>query len=190
MNRVGSFFPLIIAALLAAATFWLEQVVRNESHGNLGNTRHDPDLVAQHVSIDRYDATGKRITRITATQLQHYPDNDTADVTSPVVTMTRDARPTVFTSTFARVYNETKVVIMSGNVHGNRAATGDSPAFNLTTEELKVLTDDEIASSEQPVAITHGTASMTGVGMEWNNITGLFSIKSLSRSTFPPRTTH
>ena len=187
MNRLSSHFPLIIAALLAAATFWLEQVVRNEYRSGLGNARHDPDLIVDQVSIDRFDLTGKRISRMTGSKLVHYPDDDTAEITSPVITLTRDARPTVFTSKTAHANNETKVVVMRDSVRGERAASADAPLQTLETEVLTVLTDDEIARTDKPVFMTQGASHMSGIGAEWNNITGLFTIHSMVRATLAPK---
>ena len=145
MNRLSAYFPLIIVALLAATTFWLEQVVSNEIREGLGNKRHDPDLIVNNASIDRFDTDGKRISRITASQLRHYPDDDTADLTDPVITLTRDARPSVFSSKTAHADNASKIVVMRDSVRGTRAAGADSAMQTLETEELTVLTDDEIA---------------------------------------------
>lgn len=190
MNRISAYFPLIIAALLAAATFWLEQVVRNEYQDRHSNLSHDPDLIANNIAVDRFDVEGNRITRITAQRLHHFPDNDSAELTAPIITMTRNARLTTFSSNTATAYNETKTVVMSGNVRGSRPAAGDAPGTTLATDELTVLTDDEIARTVQPVTLTHGAATLTGVGAEWNNLTGQFAVKSFTRTTFPPRKTH
>lgn len=189
-NRVSIHFPLIIAAILAAATFWLERVVNNETPGSKSNLRHDPDLIAEGITIDRFNPQGKHITHITSERIQHYPDDDTADMTKPVVTFMREEPPAVFSSDTAHAENTTKVVTMNGHVKGDRAALEQSPAMSLRTDTLTVLTDDEIAKTSQPVVLTRGTATITGVGMEWNNLTGIFKINSHARTTFQPKTHH
>jgi len=188
MNRLSTHFPLIIAALLALATFWLEQVVRNEYRNGEGNTRHDPDFVVNQVTIKRFDIDGKRISQMTATKLQHYPDDDTADLTDPAITLLRDARPTLFSSKTAHANNDTKIVTMQGNVRGERAAGAGIPAQTMTTEELTVLTDDEIARTDKPVTLTRGAAQLTGIGAEWNNLSGQLTINSQVHVTLPPKT--
>jgi len=189
-DRIGTYFPLIIAALLAATTFWLEQVVSNEIHDSKGNLRHEPDLIANQVVIDRFDETGKHITHITSVRGFHYPDDDTADFFEPVVTFMRAGQPAVFSSKKAHAENATKVVEMLGDVKGNRAAIGNTPAMTMNTDALTVLTDDEIARTDQPVVLTHGAASITGVGMEWNNLTGVFTVNNQARTTFPAHKQH
>lgn len=189
-DRIGTYFPLIIAALLAATTFWLEQVVSNEMHSGKANVHHDPDLIANQVVIDRFDETGKHITHITSVKGYHYPDDDTADLFEPVVTFMRAGLPAVFSSDKAHAENASKIVVMQGNVKGRRAAQGDTPPMTMDTDELTVLTDDEIARTNQPVVLTHGAASITGVGMEWNNLTGVFTVNNQARTTFQPKTQH
>jgi len=187
MNRVTAHFPLIIVALLAIASFWLEQVVRNEHHDSLGKQRHDPDAIVERFSVERFDDSGKLQSRLTARQLQHYPDDDTADILSPVLTLTRDARPVVFSSERAHAGNTTKIVVLQGSVRGERKATDHEPAQVLTTEELTVLTDEEIARTHLPVLYTQGGARLDGIGAEWNNLTGLLQIHSQVRAEIPPR---
>ena len=187
MNRLTAHFPLVIVALLAIASFWLEQVVRNEHRESLGKQRHDPDTIVERFAIDHFDTSGKLQSRLTASQLLHYPDDDTADITSPVLTLTRDERPVVFTSQRARASNTTKVVVLQGSVRGERQATSSEPAQILTTEELTVFTDEEIARTSLPVLYTQGSARLDGIGAEWNNLDGLLQIHSQVRGEFPPR---
>lgn len=187
MNRLSAYFPLIIAALLAATSFWLERVVSSEIREGLGNKRHDPDLIAHQVAIDRFDADGRRISRITASQMQHYPDDDTADLVNPVITLTRDERPAVFSSKAGHADNASKVVVLRDTVRGTRAASGDSPMQTLETEELTVLTDDEIARTDKPVFMTQGASQLSGIGAEWNNLTGIFTIDREVRAVLTPK---
>lgn len=189
-NRLSTHFPLIIAAILAAATFWLERVVNNEAPGGKSNLRHDPDLIAEGITIDRFNPQGKHITNITSERMQHYPDDDTADMTKPVVTFMRKQPPAVFSSDSAHAENTTKIVTMHGNVKGNRAALAAAPAMSLRTDFLTILTDDEIAKTDKPVVLTRGTAIITGIGMEWNNLTGVFKVNHQARTTFQPKTHH
>ena len=185
MKHLSSHFPLIIVALLAIATFWLEQVVRNEYGSGLGKHRHDPDAIVEHFAVDHFDKTGKQQSRLTADKLLHYPDNDTADITAPVINLNRSDRPIVFTSQTAQASNTTKVVVMRGSVRGERKATASQPAQILTTEELTVLSDEEIARTQLPVLFTQGVSRLDGIGAEWNNITGLFLIHKQVRAVLP-----
>ncbi|GAB2888363.1 hypothetical protein GCM10027046_15950 [Uliginosibacterium flavum] len=187
MNRLSAYFPLIIVVFLAGTTFWLERIVSNEARNGLGNKRHDPDQIVNQVSIDRFDNTGRRISRITASQLQHYPDDDTAELANPVITLTRDERPTVFSSKTAHADNASKVVVMRDTVRGNRAAGVDSAMQTLETEELTVLTDDEIARTDKPVRMTQGASTLSGIGAEWNNLSGIFTIHHEVRAVIMPK---
>lgn len=189
MNRLSIYFPLIIVTLLAATTFWLERVVSNEIREGLGNKRHDPDQIVHQVSIDRFDNTGRRISRITASQLQHYPDDDTTELTNPVITLTRDERQTVISSKSGQADNASKIVVLRNSVQGNRAAGVNSAMQTLETEELTVLTDDEIARTDKPVRMTQGASTLSGIGAEWNNLTGVFTIHRDVRAVIMPKTT-
>lgn len=187
MKRISSLFPLIIAALLAAASFWLEYVVRNETRSGLGKDRHDPDTIIENFKLERFDAGGALRSRMLASKLTHYPDDDTADIEAPSMSFIQEGRSTTFRSEHAVADNRQKSLLMIGKVRGERPASGDLPGQTLKTDELTVWTDDEIARTRHPVSFTHGNARLDGIGAEWNNITGLLKIQQHVRAVLPAK---
>lgn len=189
MKRISSLFPLIIVALLAAASFWLEYVVRNESQSGLGKGRHDPDAIVNNFQVDRFDISGKLSSRLTAKKLTHYPDDDTADIEAPHITFLHESRNMEFRSEQAHADNRQRTVLLFGKVRGERPATVDSAAQTLDTDELTVWVDDEIARTPQPVLFTHGKNRIEAVGADWNNLTGMLNLHSSVQATLPPKST-
>ena len=45
MDRLTAAFPLLLVAMLAALSFWLEQAVQGTVTAKDGSTRHDPDYI-------------------------------------------------------------------------------------------------------------------------------------------------
>lgn len=156
MNRLSTHFPLIIAACWRLPRSGWNRLYATNIVAGKETTATIRISSSIKFRSKRFDVEGKRVSQMTASLLQHYPDDDTADLTDPVITLLRDARPTIFSSRTAHANNDTKVVIMQGDVRGERAAGADQPAQTMATEELTVLTDDEIARTDKPVALTRG----------------------------------
>lgn len=187
MKRASSLFPLIIVALLAAASFWLEHVVRNETRNGLGKDRHDPDAIVHNFAVERFDRSGTLRSRLTASKLTHYPDTDTADVEKPHVSFLQEASVTNFSSEHALADNRQRNVLMFGQVRGERPATPGNSAQTLSTDELTVWVDDEIARTQHPVRYTSGGSQIDAIGADWNNLTGLLNLHGNVQATLQPK---
>ncbi|MGC3964864.1 MAG: LPS export ABC transporter periplasmic protein LptC [Rhodocyclaceae bacterium] len=186
MKRLSSLFPLIVVALLAGASYWLQYIVQQSRPGGLGVNRHDPDAYIEHFEIERFGPDGRLQSRLSAPKAVHYPDNDIADMTTPRMELNGRERVTTLSSDRAVASNTEQKVIMTGNVRGLQPATADRPEQTLSTEELTVLTDDQIAITDKPVVVTQGQSRLEGVGAEWNNITGVLNMNQ-ARATLPPK---
>lgn len=184
MKRLASLFPVIIVGLLSAATFWLEYVVRSERPSGLGNARHDPDAVVEDFELDRFDKVGHLRAHVVGTRMLHYPDDDSADVIAPVVTLTGATRPLRLSSRSARITDQSRKVVMTGEVRGVRPAAAGSPQQTLASEEMTVLTEDEVARTDKPVTVTQGDSRLDGVGAVWDNASGILRMNQV-RATLP-----
>lgn len=183
MKRLSSLFPLLIVALLAMASFWLEYVVRNENRPGLGNDRHDPDAIIHDFSVTRFDAEGKKRSSLNASKLTHFPDNDTAELVAPQISFLQEKRNTTFTSESGLADNLQRKVLLIGKVRGVTPASAEQTAQTLSTDELEVLIDEEIGHTPHPVHFTHGASELDGIGAEWNNISGQLKLLSHVRAT-------
>ncbi|MDQ7988753.1 MAG: LPS export ABC transporter periplasmic protein LptC [Candidatus Dactylopiibacterium sp.] len=184
MKRVTSFFPLLIVALLAMASFWLQYVVSNENRTGLGGDRHDPDAIVHDFSITRFDTTGQKRSSLQAERLTHFPDTDSSDLLAPKITfLNKDGRTTTFVSETAVANNRDRTVLMLGKVRGHTPASGGQTEQTLLSDELEVLVDDEIGRTRQPVTFLQGASRLDGIGAEWNNITGQLRLQSHVRAT-------
>ena len=89
-------FPIILLALLAGLTFWLQKVIGQDELVNDGKLRHDPDAIAENFMVRRFDDSGQVKYRLIAPYLVHYPDDDSSELTSPkLISYRPDAAPVV-----------------------------------------------------------------------------------------------
>ena len=91
-------FALVLLALLAGLTFWLQKVTAPVEAVGDGKFRHDPDAVAENFTIRTLDERGRIKYRLTAPYLEHFPDDDSSELKSPVLIQYRPDAVTITTS--------------------------------------------------------------------------------------------
>lgn len=167
--------PLILLTLLAALTFWLERASRGDDNDNIKG-RHDPDFVVDNFTLRRFNLDGGLQHSLSAKKMQHYPDDDSTSVFDPALTFFGNSSPTRLSAQQARISKDGKQVRLSNDVRVVREASADHPELLVSTAEMVVYPDDEIARSSVPVSITQGHSVITGSGMEVDNRTQTYTL--------------
>lgn len=174
--------PLILMTLLAALTFWLERASRVESDG-IDKMRHDPDFVVDNFTLRRFKLDGNLQHSMFAKQMLHYPDDDSTSVIDPALTFFGNPLPIRLSAQQARISKDGRQVRLSNDVRVMREASADSPALLVTTSEMVVYPEDEIARSSVPVSITQGHSVIHGSGMEVDNRNQSFTLLGPAQGT-------
>ncbi len=171
-DRAASLFPLAMLVLLAALTFWLNQVI--QGNNPRGPLRHDPDYWVERFEVRRFDIDGKLQHTVVADKLLHYPDDDTTVITTPHITYHRQP-PTEIFARMAYIGRDGKEVDLVDDVRVVRqgSVTDDAPPTMLQTRTLKVFPDDEKGRTNAPVVITQGKSILKGTGLEIDNRSGI-----------------
>jgi lipopolysaccharide export system protein LptC len=178
-------FPIIILALLAGLTFWLQGRVGTDESRHDGKLRHDPDAIAENFVAKRFDEAGQLKYQLAAPYLEHYPDDDTSEVKSPTLVSYRaDKPPVTVTADHATYTAQGEIAYLRDNVRLTRAATGGHPELVATTPDLTVHTEAGIAFTESPVKITQGQSWITGVGAHIDNNASTFVLQSQVKGQF------
>ena len=168
--------PLLLITLLAALTFWLDHATHiGEQHSD-GKGRHDPDFMVDSFTVRRYDADGHLQHLLTAQKMLHYTDDDSTEVSAPALVYFGSGRRTDITAPRAWMGPEGKEIRLLDDVHVVQQATDSEPATLLTTTELLVYPDEEIARSDKPVTIAQGASVIAGTGIEADNKLQLFKL--------------
>ncbi len=178
-NWQGQLFPIILVALLAGLSFWLQSAVNIEEAKRDGNQRHDPDAIAENFTVRRFDANGQVKYRLTAPYLEHFPDDDSSELRSPTLINFRPNGPSLtFSADNARVSSEGETVFLWGNVNAVRAATAERPELRARMPDLTAQPDLGTAFTNSPVEITMGPSWVKGVGAQIDNNTSTFVLQS------------
>lgn len=182
-NLSATLFPLLLAGFLAGISYWLEVTTRPPASAKDGSNRHDPDYYVANFSVRRFDAGGILQHTFSADLMQHYPDDDSTDVTAPRVVYHRDPA-TFITSKTATVDGKGEHVRLINAVRIVRAGAPGKPPTTLTTQHLDVWPDTEQARSDVPVLVVQGLSNVTGNTLESNNKAGTHVLDGAVRGIF------
>lgn len=172
-------FPIILLALLAGLSFWLQKALDTGDSKHDGKQRHDPDAVAENFVVRRFDETGTVKYRLTAPYLVHYPDDDSSELRSPVLVSYRpDAPPVTLTARNAKVTAKGETIYLWDDVRLTRTATADRPEMVARMPDLTAQPDVGIAFTNSPVEITQGQSWIKGVGAHLDNNTSTLVLQS------------
>lgn len=184
-------FPVIVLALLAGLSFWLQSTVDRGETKNDGKFRHDPDATAENFTVRRFDQNGQLKYRLTAPYLVHYPDDDTSELNSPVLVSYRPDGPQVTVAgDHAKVTAKGETIFLWENVSVTRAATPERPELVARMPDLTAQPDAGIAFTGSPVEITQGPSWVKGVGIHIDNNNATLVLQSQVRGQYiRPRAT-
>lgn len=154
LQRPAIFFPLILAGLLAIITYWISQSVEQQSPKINGSNRHDPDYTMNHFVTTRTDKTGQLRYVLAATEMVHYPDDDSTVLQRPRFTQFSTNKPyTQIQALRGYVSSDGKEIELVDNVKVVRQAFADKGEMQVLTEKLVILPNEEIAKTNSPVVI-------------------------------------
>ena len=162
-------FALILLALLAAVTLWIDRTVQPPPPKRDGSTRHDPDYIVNNFSSLRSDPQGNPRYSLAGIDMRHFPDNDTTELTRPFFTQFSLKKPTM------QVQGERGLVSPNGenvyfmdNVKLIRAATPQKGELTLLTEYMHIMPDQGLLKTDRPVTILQAPRTVVhGTGMEY-----------------------
>ena len=188
--RFGSsqLFVIVLLALLAGLSFWLQKTIAQPDVAHDGKLRHDPDAMAENFQVRKFDEHGLVRYRLTAPYLEHFPDDDTSELKSPTLIHYRpNAASLTLTSKNAKVTSQGQTVYLWDDVKAVRAATPDRPEMVARMPDLTVQTEEGIAFTPSPVVITEDKSWAKGVGMRLDNNASTFELQSQVTGLSYPR---
>ena len=184
-DRLTAAVPLILVALLAALTFWLDRMVQPGGRPAGAVTRHEPDYIVEKLSAVSMNEQGAAAYTLSAARMLHYPDDDSTILASPSFVSYATAKsPVTITASEAVVSSNGDHVYFQDDVRVTRAAHGTSSELVVRTDFLHVIPDQNIARTDRTVTITDAATTVTAVGFEINNETRIMKLESRVRGTY------
>src|SRR5205823_4489085 len=79
--------------VVALPTLWLDHQVRVEGGDHPSLRRHDPDYLVANFTTTTYNRDGHAETVLAAAQMQHFPDDDSTEVSGPRLVQSKPEQP-------------------------------------------------------------------------------------------------
>ena len=182
LDRLIAWSPVFLLGAFAALTYWLNAQVQPGVGAFDGSGRHDTDLYIEDFQAVSLDPQGRVRQSITAKVARHYPDDDSTEFESPLITFSDPGKPPVtITADRGMITGDQKNAYFNGNVKGIRAASPDERdkgPVTVTSEYLHVLPKEDKIETDKPVTITDPRGIISGTGMEFDNKAKTFKFKS------------
>jgi lipopolysaccharide export system protein LptC len=200
MDRLVAWSPVLLLGSLAALTYWLDAQVAQQQPRRDGSARHDPDLFIDRFRAVSFDADGRVRQSLAADHAQHYPDDESTDLSALSLVLTEPGNPQFsVTANKGVVSGDRETIELSGNVRalreasrpapgGAKNAEGPSGPVRLTTEYLKVTPKASRAETDKAVTIEEPRGIIRTVGMILDNKGKTLKLKSDVRGTLQPQT--
>ena len=147
--------PLVLLALLALLTFWIDYSVQAPEPKIDGSQRHDPDYILNNFVTTRTDENGNLRYRLTSAEMKHYPDDDTTELKQPQFERYEIDKPfTTIEGAKGLVSSNGEKIEFIDDVKVVRQAYDDKGEMVVLTDRLAVLPNEEKAITDRPVVIT------------------------------------
>lgn len=181
---------LLITILLGAAvlSWWLLSEVQLSGEAEDRARVHRPDFFLDDFILLAMDETGQPKHRIQGTHLEHYPDDDTAEVDEPYMEIYRPQAPDwQISARFAWIGPAGEQVRLQREVVVERVATPEVAPMTMLTEELLALPDAEYVETDLPVKFLGTGWDVTAIGMRGWLGEGRMELLSEVRGVHEPR---
>ena len=185
MHRITSWFPVVLLAVVAAMTVWLDHQVQPPERSRDGKARHDPDYIVEKLAATRLGADGLPRYKLSARRMVHYPDDDTTHLEAPrLVSFAGAVVAVTATSKTATLSSNGEDAYLSDDVRLVRAAYSGRSELTMQTSWLHVIPDRSIARTDRPVRISDANTLITSVGLEFDNETRILKLFSKVRGRY------
>ncbi|MDZ4099004.1 MAG: LPS export ABC transporter periplasmic protein LptC [Methylophilaceae bacterium] len=153
--RPSILFPIILLAILAMLTFWIDYTVQAPEAKIDGSSRHDPDYILNNFTTTRTNENGELRYRLTALEMRHYPDDDTTELEKPQFERYEVDKPfTTIEGNKGFVSTDAETVEFIDDVKVVRQAFNGKGEMVVLTDRLEVMPNEEMAKTDRPVVIT------------------------------------
>jgi lipopolysaccharide export system protein LptC len=186
-SRARYWLPLVPLFALLGATYWLNQQVLPEPAKPDNSKRHDPDAIVENFSATKLNEQGAPSFVMAATKMLHYPDDDSTTLEAPRITMLSVGQPAIHAvAKRATISSKGDEVFLHDAVEVLREASAQQDKLTLQTEYLRIVPDQDLATTDRAVTIVDAHNIVHATGMEMDNKTRTLKLLSQVKSEHVP----
>ena len=164
MKRIRVIVALIIIGI-ALFSSWILKSLDQIPLMRSDTSRHEPDYFLTAFEATVLSKAGSSFYRLAAVEVIHYPDTATLDLERPDLSMLSTPEKWQLRARRGRVWEESQVIELEGEVYISREASRTSPALTIETRELTLNLGEKYAETKTEVKMTQGQDTVQARGM-------------------------
>ena len=176
LNFIYRFYPLAIAALLAAGAAWLERATRSPDPAIDAPISKTPDFIAGTVHITGFSANGKLYYTLDSPRIEHLPATDMTHIKQPRLYLIAQERRMWVNADHGEASLRGQQIDFVGNVEAERESVPSGPPIRLSSAQLTVWPQEQRAASTVPVRIVQGENRIDGNSFAADNVFGVMKL--------------
>ncbi|MDX3907878.1 MAG: LPS export ABC transporter periplasmic protein LptC [Pigmentiphaga sp.] len=187
-ERLASWVSVALLAALVAGTWWAaDYAQRAVVQDPPRRLTHEIDSYAENFVMVRSDKNGMPTTRMEGDLLEHYPDDDSSEVTQFRAVSQRPERSTMTASSqHARMDQDGARVVLRGDAQLRRLPGQGRPLLDVRSEEVTLLPDEDVAFTDLPANVVNGSTHIQGRGMRYDNVSRELTVNNQTRVQIMP----
>jgi lipopolysaccharide export system protein LptC len=180
-NRFALITGLVFSVILSGWLLYQQNTITSRP----ASSTHGPDLFVDNMDLKLVNADGNLQYHITADRLDHYPLDDRAELTRPVMHVFTANRPTwQFQSDSGRISSRYETVWLLGAVEIRRLATATTRPLTVVTRDLLVKPEVQTAETVNTARIRSDRFEVESTGLHADFINNRVELKSRVRARF------
>lgn len=162
------------AAALVAVTWWLEQILAPPPEAGRREIAHRVDYYANDFTRTETDVAGSPKSRLQALDMKHYEDDQTSDLSKPVMHFFRAGMPPWVVSADTGIMSgDGNTVFLGGKTVASRDPYQGHLALEAISRDVTVHLDKQYLESKAFTEIFHLPHYTAGVGMRTDFADGM-----------------
>lgn len=187
-ERLPTFLAFGLLILLVIATWWASEYAKKSIPiDQVSVQKNKPDAWSGEFKMITSDEQGHAINRLIGQRIEHFPVKDFYLITDAHLIAEDAKNPrTIGRSNKARVMQNGDLIILEGDAIVNRPATENQPNIKIESDKLEIHTKTGLIQTKSEVVVHHGDSVLKGVGMTFDNKTGLLNVLNNSGLEIAP----
>jgi len=175
---------LIIVLVLALLSWWFQDLWKETPIVKTIKDEHFPDYFMDNFTITNMNQQGQPAYILSARRLDHFADDDSTEIIQPHILFKETEGDWSISAQRAHIQTNNNIIHLYENVNISRAASAQQQALSITTEYLKVYTDNKIAETDKLAHIKTRQFELDSTGMVFDNNKGILKLLSSVKGTY------
>jgi lipopolysaccharide export system protein LptC len=193
LDRLSIYLPVLLMGVLALGSYWLLRATPEAlAPAQARPVTHEPDYFMRQFSVKMFDASGVLTREVYGMEARHHPDTDSTEIDQARIRSTQPGGEFTL-ATAQRVLSngeQTEFDLLGDAVvvrEGGRSADGSTlPRVEFRGEQLRVVTQPQHISADQPVTLLRGQDRLSADTLEHRGEEGVTVFRGRVRAQLMP----